>query len=185
MEETWKPIKGYEGLYEVSNKGNVKTLRKNKIMSQAVGVNNGYCYVGLYKNGKGKNVLVHRIVAIAFIDNPMGKKTVNHIDGNKRNNTVENLEWATHSENHKHAFMTGLKVVSDNQRKAASETGKKTCDANRRRKAVVMIKGDDVIKSFESAHEAARYIGGSPSAIVACCKGKYQTSKGYRWKYAS
>ena len=184
MDEIWKPVKGYEGIYEVSNKGNVKTLRKNVVMNQTIGVKNGYCYVGLYKDGKNRKALVHRIVAAAFIDNPMGKKTVNHIDGNKCNNAVDNLEWATYSENHKHAFKHGLKVVSDNQRKAASKTGKRTCDANRPRKAVVMMNENGEIKTFNSAHEAARYIGGSPSAIVACCKGKYQTCKGYRWKYA-
>lgn len=182
--EIWKPIKGYEGVYEVSNRGNVKTLRKNKVMSQQIGKKNGYCYVGLFKNGKTKKLLVHRIVAMAFIDNPMGKRTVNHKDGNKRNNAVENLEWATYSENHRHAFKIGLKVASDNQRKAISKIGKRTCDTNRPRRAVVMMDENNVIKTFRSAHEASRFVGGNPSAIVACCKGKLRTSKGYRWKYA-
>lgn len=184
MKEIWKPVKGYEGFYEVSDHGNVKSLRKNKILKQTVGVKNGYSYVGLYKEGKDKRVLVHRIVATAFIDNPMQKRTVNHKDGNKSNNCVENLEWATYSENHRHAFKNGLKIVSDKQRKVASETGKKTCDANRRRTPVVMIKDDVYIKTFTSAHEAARSVGGNPSAIIAVCKGKWQSHKGYRWEYA-
>lgn len=183
-DELWKPVKGYEGLYEVSNYGNVKSIRKNAVLSQIVNKNNGYCYVGMYKDGKNKKLLVHRLVAETFINNADNKKTVNHLDGNKQNNAVSNLEWATYSENHKHAFKNGLKTVTDNQRKAASKTGKKTCDQNRPKKAVVMIKGNTIINHFISAHEAARFVKGSPSAIVACCKGKANTCKGYRWEYA-
>lgn len=184
MMEIWKPIKGYEGFYEVSNKGNVRSIRKNTILSQTVGVKNGYCYVGFCKDGQNKKMLVHRLVAIAFIDNPEGKRTVNHIDGNKKNNAVENLEWATYSENHKHAFANGLKVVSEKQRECARRTGKATCDLNRPRKAVAMIENGTIKKVFVSAHEAARFVKGSPSAIIACCKGKYKSCKGYRWEYA-
>ena len=181
----WRPITNYEGLYEVSNQGEVRSIKKNTVLRQTIGKKNGYCYVCLSKNGRSIRKLVHRIVAMAFIENPLDKRTVNHKDGDKTNNNVKNLEWATYSENHKHAFANGLKTVSENQRKAASKTGKKTCDANRPRKAVVMIKNDNTIKVFRSAHEAARYVNGSPSAIVACCKGKYQTCKGYRWEYAN
>ena len=95
MEEQWKTIQGYEN-YEVSSEGDIRN-KKGKILKP--GKNScGYLYVVLYKNGKRKNFLVHRLVAIAFIPNPENKPTVNHIDENKENNDVSNLEWMTQAE---------------------------------------------------------------------------------------
>jgi hypothetical protein len=113
MEEIWKDIKGYEGLYQVSNLGRVKTLKKKysegekhrKIRLDR----NGYLTVSLSKNGKQNTMKVHRLVAIAFIVNSENKPFVNHLDGVKNNNIVDNLEWVTASENVKHAFRIGLK----------------------------------------------------------------------------
>lgn len=116
----WKAIKGYEGLYEISNTGVVKALKKRvdsgkchrtwKSHIKRYGVdNNGYLRVSLSKEGINKTYKVHRLVATAFIPNPLQLPCVNHIDGNKTNNHVSNLEWCTHSENLKHAFKTGLK----------------------------------------------------------------------------
>lgn len=115
----WKPILGYEDLYEVSNKGDVRSLpkiRNSKSGSKALHkgrvikkyVRNEYYSVMLYKDNKPKNHTIHRLVAVAFIPNPEGKKTVNHKDANKSNNRVENLEWATWSENNLHAHVVGL-----------------------------------------------------------------------------
>lgn len=116
MTEIWKDIKGYEGLYQVSNLGRVKSLdivdrlgRKHKSNIKYQNDNgNGYLIVNLKHNGKQKNHLVHRLVAEAFIENPENKKEVNHIDGDKLNNRVDNLEWVSRSENLKHAFKLGL-----------------------------------------------------------------------------
>lgn len=177
--EVWKDVVGYEGLYEVSNLGRIR--RDGRIKKPHVD-HGGYETVCLYKSSKGKWFKVHRVVASAFKPNPENKRTVNHIDGNKQNNRVENLEWATHSENIVHANETGLRKVTEAQRKAASENGKKTCDLNRVRKPVYLVK-NDVRKEFVSAHEAARYVSGSPSAIVRCCKGKKRTYKGCNWGY--
>ena len=102
-EEIWKPIKDYEGLYEVSNLGRVKSLNyrktgKEKILKNMKN-NNGYLVVGLTKNGKRKNYLIHRLVAEAFIPNTEGKPHIDHINTIKNDNSVENLRWVTNKEN--------------------------------------------------------------------------------------
>lgn len=177
--EIWKDIPGFEGLYEVSSCGLIRKGGRIKKLHKDHG---GYLTVWLSKCSKMKCLKVHRLVALAFIPNPEGKRTVNHIDGNKQNNHVENLEWATHSENITHANNTGLRTVTVAQRKAASINGKKTCDKNRPRKAVFCIK-DGIKIEFESAHAGARFVCGGASPIIACCKGKKKTYKGYEWGY--
>ena len=107
--EEWRDIEGYEGLYQVSNLGKIKsfhygTSRINKIQL----TKKGYAYTHLYKNGKSKRYFVHVLVAKAFIPNPKNKPQVNHIDANKSNNRVENLEWVTPEENMQHAYEKGL-----------------------------------------------------------------------------
>lgn len=106
MQEIWESVKGYEGLYEVSNLGRVRSLKRattsGVVLNQAV--KHGYMHVCLSKDGKPSTKRVHRLVAEAFIANPMDKPVVNHIDGDKTNNAVSNLEWATNSENELHSF---------------------------------------------------------------------------------
>lgn len=177
--EVWKDIPGYEGLYQVSNLGKIRRDGRVKKPHMDRG---GYLTIWLSKHSKMKCLKIHRLVAIAFIPNPEGKKTVNHIDGNKQNNCVHNLEWATHSENIIHANNTGLRKVTDAQRLAASRNGRKTCDKNRPRKRVFCVK-DGIRKEFVSAHDGARYVDGGASAIIRCCKGKKKTYKGYEWGY--
>lgn len=121
MKEIWKDIIGFEDSYMISNLGNVKAkrkitwngkcdcTRKEKIMRTNSSSNNGYPMVNLKRNGIVKHSLVHRLVANAFIPNQDNKPTVNHIDGNKKNNNVSNLEWATRSEQNIHASKLGLK----------------------------------------------------------------------------
>ena len=110
MAEEWKSIKNWEDLYEVSNLGNIKNIKTNKLLKGDIN-NYGYHRVCLYHNNKKKRYFRHRLVAEHFIHNDdiENKKFVNHIDGDKSNNTVNNLEWVTQSENEKHAFKTGLK----------------------------------------------------------------------------
>jgi hypothetical protein len=112
MEEKWKDIKGYEGLYQVSNLGNVKSLNyrsagKEHLISPGTD-RGGYNILVLCKGKKAKSFKVHRLVANAFIPNPKNKEQVNHKDGNKQNNKVDNLEWCTCKENMHHAWKTGL-----------------------------------------------------------------------------
>jgi len=118
--EKWKPIKNYEGLYEISNYGRVRSLdrtikhptgkdnkRYGHIMKLKIN-KSGYYHIGLRKEGKRKWFTVHRLLALAFIENSKAKNQINHIDGIKTNNNIKNLEWVTIQENHDHAWNTGL-----------------------------------------------------------------------------
>lgn len=134
--EIWKPVVGYEGLYEVSNFGNVRSLDR-KVMKGHYLISKkgqdlklhidkyGYQFVQLRKSIDGKskkeNIKVHRLVAKAFISNPLNKDFVNHINGLKTDNSSVNLEWCTSSENNKHAYRLGLKKI----RKGESQSGSK------------------------------------------------------------
>ena len=113
--EVFKPIEGYENLYEISNFGRVKSL--SKLIGRRIKPEtflkiritpHGYEMVTLCKNGKPFNASVHRLIAKAFIENPLNKPCINHIDGNKLNNDISNLEWCTYRENNIHAYRTGL-----------------------------------------------------------------------------
>ncbi|MBE6156961.1 MAG: hypothetical protein E7161_04395 [Firmicutes bacterium] len=120
-EEIWKDIKNYEGFYQISNYGRVKSverirkgktnqiyLQKERILKQHLNKKTGYYQVYLTKNSVPKLFLCHRLVAKAFIKNSNNKVFVNHIDGNKKNNIADNLEWCTHSENIQHAYNNNL-----------------------------------------------------------------------------
>lgn len=123
MEEFWKDIEGYEGLYKISNLGNVKSSYKNKILKPRV-KENGYLIVSLYKDKKDKKFYIHRLVASAFIPNLDKKEYVNHKNFDKRNNTVGNLEWVTRIENFRH-YQNSCKwnkTFEDREKKLASKT---------------------------------------------------------------
>lgn len=130
--EQWKEVIGYEGLYEISNLGNVRSPEKisrggNKLKAKPIKLDlkrNGYYVARLSKDGKVFNYSVHRLVAIHFVDNPDDKPYVNHIDGVKTNNLSENLEWSTPSENIQHANRTGLRnqdAINEAVRKAKTK----------------------------------------------------------------
>jgi hypothetical protein len=116
MEEAWKDIEGFEGLYQISNTGRVKSLRKEIILKQH-NTPNGYPYIILKVQGIQKNKMIHRLVALTFILNPKNKPEVNHKDGNKQNNHVENLEWVTRQENIEHAFTHELILKPGDERR--------------------------------------------------------------------
>ena len=173
MNEIWKDISGYEGLYQVSNLGRVKSLgnksnhREPIILKQALVL--GYKCVRLTKDGVYKMYKVHRLVANAFILNKGNKNQVNHIDGNKRNNCFYNLEWVTSSENLKHAFKIGLKKPKINYE-------------NNRSISVKMIdkNTNQIIMIFGSLREAERQVGVSHSNIMNSIK-RNGTAGGYKW----
>lgn len=120
--EVWSKIKDYEGIYEISTFGRIKSLSrlkkgventsyltKEKILKNVFD-KDGYCLINLYKNNKSKTFKIHRLVALHFIENTLNKEQVNHINGIKTDNRIENLEWCTHSENMKHALINKLKI---------------------------------------------------------------------------
>jgi hypothetical protein len=103
MDSIWKPVSGYNGYYEVSNKGEVRALRGHVLRKPQIN-NSGYYCLNLSKKGKQKGVLIHRLVANAFIPNPEKKEEVNHKDFDKSNNCVSNLEWVSKTENLSHSY---------------------------------------------------------------------------------
>ena len=171
--EIWKDILGYEGRYQVSNWGRVKSLNyrrtgKEKIL-KAGASGDGYLQVTLSKDGKRKQPLVHRLVATAFCENPHGFKEVNHINEDKSDNRADNLEWCSRSYNCSY---------NDRAKKAGKKTGKKLS------KPVIAIdKRTGLIVEFVSAHEAERETGIASSNIINCCQGKLKSCGGFYWMY--
>lgn len=179
--EIWKDIEGYENKYQISNLGKVRSLIDNKgneriVIKTTKEQNNGYLYVNLWKNSKMKSKKIHRLVAEAFLDNPQNKPQVNHIDGNKENNCVDNLEWISASDNCKHAYNSGLSNPIKNLPKDLK--GKNNPKA---KKIVQLDVNNNLIKEWETIKEAKETLG--IYHISACCRGIRKTAGGFVWKY--
>ena len=164
--EIWKPVVGYEGLYEVSNWGRIKSIKFGKERILNPGTNScGYLHVGLYKNGKRKIFLVHRLVAEAFIPNPNNLPCINHKDENKLNNSVENLEWCNSKYNN--TYGTRIERIS-----------------KKLSKPVLQYTLDGVfVREWPSTMQAEREGGFNQAHIWMCCKGEQKTHKNFIWKY--
>ncbi len=171
--EIWVPIKGFEGVYEVSSFGRVRSLNyrhtgQTKVLSP--GDNGwGYLQVGLCKNGKGKSYLVHRLVAEAFLPNWFDYPEVNHRDENPKNNHVSNLEWCDGRYNTNYG--------TRNQRAAEKMTNGKLS-----KPVLQLTKTRELVREWPSTQEAGRN-GFDHSHIAACCRGELKSHKGFVWKY--
>ena len=171
--EEFAPIKGYQGLYEISNYGNVKSIARNTSKGGILKPNKtlGGLTVRLTKSGKNKQFRVHRLVAETFIPNPENKPQVNHIDGNRWNNHFLNLEWNTNSENNKHAHDFIERTYT-----AYGENHKNS-------KSISQYKNDILINVYGSSHEASRVLKIPFSNICKVARGERKTAGGFIWKY--
>lgn len=187
--EIWKDIKGYEGLYKVSNLGRIKSFKtsKTKVLTNQPD-SRGYLQIGLIKDKKRKNFKVHRLVAEAFIENKFNKPHVNHINEDKMDNRSVNLEWVTQSENANHGSCQIRKRLKTVGRKRTKEFIKKMMETKIRNNTVnnkrVPVKCLDENIIFNSTNEAAEYFGIRASEITACCRGKRKSCGGHKWEYA-
>ena len=173
----WKAVSGYEGLYEVSSDGAVRSIPRLGSHGKELKQNktrHGYLDVCLSKNNKKKRFKVHRLVALAFIANDLNKPEVNHKNGVKTDNRVCNLEWVTRSENERHAFKNGLKSSEICKTKKALEASNK---AHRR----LVVRSDG--KEYASIEDAANDVRGDQSNISKVCSGKRKSAYGYGWSY--
>lgn len=165
MIEEWRDIQGYEGFYQISNLGRVKSFRNGEEKILKFGGNRGYRMVVFCVRGIRKTCTVHRLVAKAFVDNPNNYPCVNHIDEDKENNQAENLEWCTVAQNNKYGTRT--------------ERSSKT-----QSKPIIMIDDDNNIKTkFYGISQCSRVMGFSAGNIWAALNGKMQHCGGYRFKY--
>lgn len=175
MKEIFKPIKGYEGLYEVSNLGNVKSVCKN---GKGIGIgksrkevilkpimNKGYLRVNLSKNGVIKHFSIHRLVAEAFLPNPNNYPEVNHKDENKTNNTIDNLEWCDSKYNNNYG------------------TRNERINKTRSKSVRQYFLNGTLFATYKSIGEACRSTNINTGNISACCNKKQKTAGGFIWKF--
>ena len=172
MKEIWKPVKGYEGLYEASNYGRIRSIKRatnsGRVLKPYISKHNGYCYVSLCKNGQSITKRVHKLVYCAF--NPFVElpdrydktRTIDHIDGDKTNNRIENLDICSQSENQKRAYRNGLNPVAT--------------------KTVIDLTTGVIYESTKAASIGVSG-GGNGSAISRVCKGQRSQYRNHKFAY--
>ena len=160
--ETFVKIEGFEN-YEVSNLGKVRNIKSGRILKPHLN-HNGYLKHSLYRHDKQKELFLHRIIAIAFIDNPGKKPQVNHIDENKLNNDLSNLEWCTERENAIHGTRT---------KRVAEKLSQKV---------IQLDLNDNILNVFKSMRQAERETGIDATSISACCNGKRKSAGRFKWR---
>ena len=182
--EIWKSVEGYEGLYQVSSYGRVRSLDRMVINSDGVKrlfkgrilkpnkVRNGYLKIQLSKSGKVNGALIHRLVAQSFIQNPDNLPIINHKDENKTDNHVENLEWCDSKYN-------------TNYGTAIQRSAEKRLNSPKLSKPVLQIdkETNEIVDKYPSAMEAARQLKIDQGNISSCCRGELKAYKGFKWQY--
>lgn len=197
MSEIWKDIPGFEGLYQVSNLGRVKSLPRGKQWPyrrthnniRKPHIKNGYYQVNLSKDNKVRWISVHRLVALAFIPNPDNLPCVNHQDENKLNNHVNNLEWCSYAYNANYGTARQRQIESMKTNdplnlriQKSLVTREKNKRPNARKKILQLDSDGNIVKYFDSISDAGRQ-GYDRASITYCCQGKRKTAGGYKWKY--
>jgi hypothetical protein len=173
MNEIWKSVIGYEGYYEVSNYGSIRNSKLKILKPSIWGA--GYRTIKLSKNNIKETFTLHRLIAIAFIPNPENKPTINHKDGIKLNNNINNLEWVTFSENNKHALCTGLRKSP-----WIGITGKD----NPNSKSIQQFDKHNIfVREYSNAREANKITGINYKHISDCCLNRRKTTGGFIWKF--
>lgn len=166
MREIWKPIKGFEELYLVSNNGRIWSLRSKRVLKPKID-KYGYAVVVLYSQRRSYYRTIHRLVAQTFIPNPLELPTVNHINENKTDNSVENLEWMSIADNDNYG--------TRNKRMAETKC----------KKPVEQLLLDGTSVRYKGVKDASRKTGINRCQIAKCCKNISKTAGGYQWRYAN
>lgn len=183
--EVWKDVIEYEGYYQVSNLGRVKALKRTLVYSDGRTVtrrervrkpllSRGYLLMCLSKKDSQKYFAIHRLVADAFLENPNNLPQVNHIDENRLNNKVSNLEWVTPRENNTHGTRIERMLRSRGKNKTKHRKVNQIC-----------LETNKVLKTHESISSAARSVKASYAAIASCCRKTTKTSFGFKWEFVN
>ncbi len=168
-----KSIVEFDNMYIIEKNGNVFSKYTNRYIKPKVN-HKGYLYFGLRKDGKQKSIFQHRLIANYWIPNPENKPQVNHINCDKKDNRVENLEWCTQSENQLHSYRNGRVAAYKNKFSKDHNTSK-----------AIAIKKDNIVHTFESLTDASNYLSVSIQAISMCLRGINKTCKGFKVTYCN
>lgn len=196
QQEIWKPIKGWEGFYEISNFGRIKSLERwyyskggrhihiNERILKACCDSKGYPFVLLSKDNKAQTNYIHRLVAEHFIPNPNNKPEIDHIDTNPLNFSIENLRWCTRKENCNNPTTIKNRIISVNKEGVQERKIQSHIKSNSKvapKKTYMYDIGNHLIKEFNSISDAARYVNGCASAICVVIDKTNRSSYGYKW----